>query len=122
MADKSIRYMPARLKRRFQAGGLSGNAPLPRSAMRDAPSDLELNTKTTPAQAVSDVVSIGTITDIASYVKYNRKAQKLKQSELASRAGVGNRFISELENGKATLQIGKVITVLRALQIEITLK
>ena len=45
-------------------------------------------------------------------VRKHRRAQSLRQSELASIAGVGIRFISELENGKQTLELGRVIKVL----------
>lgn len=45
-------------------------------------------------------------------VRKHRRAQSLRQSELASIAGVGIRFISELENGKQTLELGRVMKVL----------
>ncbi|WP_428040612.1 hypothetical protein [Devosia psychrophila] len=37
-------------------------------------------------------------------------------------AGVGRRFLSELENGKPTAEIGKVLQVLTALGIDMQLK
>ena len=52
------------------------------------------------------------MTRIASFVKYNRKKLNLTQEELANKAGVGIRFIRELEQGKQTLQLDKVDQVL----------
>jgi y4mF family transcriptional regulator len=48
----------------------------------------------------------------ASFVKEKRKKLNLTQIELAERAGVGLRFIRELEQGKKTLQMDKVNQVL----------
>ncbi|WP_315506902.1 helix-turn-helix domain-containing protein, partial [Capnocytophaga leadbetteri] len=43
--------------------------------------------------------------NIASFVKERRKQLKLTQTELAMRAGVGLRFVRELEQGKSTLRL-----------------
>lgn len=63
-----------------------------------------------------------TPTDIGFLVRVTRKAQHLKQQDLAGAAGVGLRFLVDLEAGKATAQIGKTLDVLRALgcAVEIT--
>ena len=50
--------------------------------------------------------------NIATFVKHQRKKQQLTQNELAAKAGVGIRFIRELEQGKETLQLNKVNQVL----------
>jgi y4mF family transcriptional regulator len=49
---------------------------------------------------------------ISEFVKYNRKLHKLTQQSLADKAGVGIRFIRELEKGKSTLRIDKINDVL----------
>jgi y4mF family transcriptional regulator len=49
---------------------------------------------------------------LSSFIKYQRKKLKLTQVELATKAGVGIRFIRELEQGKETLQLDKVNQVL----------
>lgn len=49
---------------------------------------------------------------VADFIKEKRKALKLTQPELASKAGVGLRFIRELEQGKQTLKMDKVNRVL----------
>jgi y4mF family transcriptional regulator len=50
---------------------------------------------------------------IAAFVKEKRKKLNLTQIELAEKAGVGIRFIRELEQGKETLQLNKVNQVLQ---------
>ena len=50
---------------------------------------------------------------IASFIKEKRKKLSLTQIELADKAGVGIRFIRELEQGKETLQLNKVNQVLQ---------
>ncbi len=49
---------------------------------------------------------------ISSFIKYQRKKLNLTQEELANKAGVGIRFIREMEQGKETLQLNKVNQVL----------
>lgn len=49
---------------------------------------------------------------LSDFLKEKRKLAKLTQPELASKAGVGLRFIRELEQGKETLRIDKVNQVL----------
>ena len=53
--------------------------------------------------------------DIGDIVRTTRKAARLRQDELAGAAGVGLRFIVDLEAGKPTAQIGKTLQVLAAL-------
>jgi len=58
--------------------------------------------------------------DIAATVKAARRALKLRQADLAAAAGVGLRFLIELEAGKPTVQLGKTLDVLNALGIDCT--
>ena len=57
--------------------------------------------------------------DISKIVKERRKKLNLTQAECAAFCNVGNRFFSELENGKESLHIGKVFGVLQMLGINI---
>jgi y4mF family transcriptional regulator len=50
--------------------------------------------------------------EIADFIKKRRKQLELTQPELAERAGVGLRFIRELEQGKQTVRLDKVNQVL----------
>ena len=49
---------------------------------------------------------------IANFVQEKRKQLKLTQPELAEKAGVGLRFLRELENGKESVRLDKVNQVL----------
>ena len=53
--------------------------------------------------------------EIGDIIRATRKAAGLRQDELAGAAGVGLRFIVDLEAGKPTAQIGKTLHVLAAL-------
>jgi len=48
----------------------------------------------------------------SEFLKEKRKDVGLTQEELAAKAGVGLRFIRELEQGKQTLRLDKVDQVL----------
>jgi y4mF family transcriptional regulator len=52
------------------------------------------------------------VKEVAEYVKKKRKQAKLTQVELAERAGVGLRFVRELEGAKKTLRCDTVNQVL----------
>lgn len=49
---------------------------------------------------------------IAQYVKEMRKKYNLTQVDLSEKAGVGLRFVRDLEQGKTTLRLDKVNQVL----------
>lgn len=46
--------------------------------------------------------------ELREFVKQKRKSVNLTQSELAKKAGLGLRFIRDVEQGKETLQLDKV--------------
>ena len=50
---------------------------------------------------------------LSDFLKDKRKKLKLTQQELAEKAGVGLRFIRDLEQGKTTLRMDKVNQVLK---------
>lgn len=49
---------------------------------------------------------------IGEFVRRRRKANRLTQGQLGELAGVGRRFVSELEQGKSTVQLEAVNKVL----------
>lgn len=53
------------------------------------------------------------------FVKESRKVSGLTQEELSFKAGVGLRFIRDLEQGKPTLQMDKVNQVLKLFGYEL---
>jgi len=50
---------------------------------------------------------------LSSFLKQKRSESRLTQPELAEKAGVGLRFVRELEQGKETLRLDKVNQVLK---------
>lgn len=50
--------------------------------------------------------------NLSSFIRFQRKKLGITQEELATKAGVGIRFIRELEQGKESLQLDKVEQVL----------
>ncbi len=62
------------------------------------------------------------IINISSQIKKLRKNIGLTQVEFAKRAGVGLRFLRELENGKTTVRMDKLMQVLDFLGFHLELK
>ena len=62
---------------------------------------------------------IKSVKDLGTLVKETRKKQKLTQVELAQLSNLGTRFISDLENGKPTCEIDKVLKVVANLGIKL---
>lgn len=60
-----------------------------------------------------------TTADIGKLVRKERRRQGATQAELAGMSNVGITFISQLENGKETAEIGKVINVLMTLGVDL---
>jgi len=58
--------------------------------------------------------------DIGTLILTRRKELGLTQKEASGLCGVGIRFWSELENGKETLQHGKILSILSRLGIDLT--
>ena len=62
---------------------------------------------------------ISTSKDLGSLIKEKRKMLGLSQKEAAAIIGVGVRFLSELENGKPTLEIDKALSVAKFFGIDL---
>ena len=62
-----------------------------------------------------------TVKDIGDRVRKERKAQGMTQSQLADLCGVGLSFVSNLENGKPTLEAGKMLRVVNTLGLDLFL-
>jgi y4mF family transcriptional regulator len=61
-----------------------------------------------------DTIALGKI------IRARRKEKKLTLADLSSFCNVGIRFLSELENGKPTIELGKTLKVMERLNIEFT--
>ena len=57
--------------------------------------------------------------DLGAIVRAERRRLGLRQADLAKIAGTGRRFLSELENGKPSLEIGKIMLVLNSLSLKL---
>lgn len=55
-------------------------------------------------------------------IRQERKRQNVTQAELAALAGVGVRFLRELEHGKSGCQLGHTFLVLNTLGITVSAK
>ena len=53
--------------------------------------------------------------DLGAEVRKARREQGLTQIELAGLAGIGTRFLGELERGKESCELGKTLHVLKML-------
>lgn len=62
---------------------------------------------------ITDTESLGAL------IRDTRKAQGLTQEQLAGVCGVGMRFIRELEHGKDSCHIGKALSVLQMLGLQV---
>lgn len=65
------------------------------------------------------MVLIRAAADLGRVVRERRKQVSLTQAELAEVAGVGVRFVSELERGKQTAEFQKVLQVLSVLGLDL---
>jgi HTH-type transcriptional regulator / antitoxin HipB len=64
---------------------------------------------------------VSLVADIGAAVRRKRKEDGLTLADAAALCGVGYRFMSDLENGKKTVQLGKVLKVLRSLGLDMTI-
>ena len=83
-------------------------------------------------QAPVDKLPIGNFTDtetpirssveLGVVIREQRKRLALKQLDLAGMGNTGNRFIVDLENGKLTVQLQKVLDVMDLLGLELVVR
>lgn len=78
------------------------NPPLPSSARRPP-----------------NLADIKSAKDIGPMIRAARKRMKFNQQSFADAAGVGRRFVSELESGKPTLEFDKVMRVCAIAGVEL---
>ena len=57
--------------------------------------------------------------NIGDTIRRARKNMGLRQDELAGVEGVGLRFLVELERGKPTVQLGRTLSVLAAVGLDL---
>lgn len=60
--------------------------------------------------------------DLGCFIKSIRKAQGLSQLEIANLGSTGNRVIVDIENGKPTVQLKKVMDLMALLGLEMVVR
>ncbi len=60
--------------------------------------------------------------ELGALIRNQRKHLALKQTDIAGLGNTGNRFIVELENGKPTVQLQKVLDVMDLLGLELVVR
>ena len=67
------------------------------------------------------MIEAQTVAKIGETIKKVRKEQKVTQVQLAQLSNVGYRFVLDLEAGKETIQLGKVLAVMETLGMRVNL-
>jgi HTH-type transcriptional regulator/antitoxin HipB len=62
---------------------------------------------------------ISTSEELGRIIQHKRKEIGVRQEIAAGMAGVGTKFLSQLENGKETAELGKTLQVLRKMGLEV---
>lgn len=78
-------------------------------------------TTATPLQDQTTHV-VRTALDIGQMVKRQRNGMNLRQLDVAGLANTGNRLIVDVENGKPTVQLQKVLDLLDILGLEVVIQ
>jgi len=60
--------------------------------------------------------------ELGNLIRATRKAQSLTQKEIAGLGSTGNRVIVDIENGKPTVQLQKVLHLMDLLGLELVVR
>ena len=74
-----------------------------------------------PNGIMTSSVSVTTPEELGAAFKAARIARGLRLEDLALAAGVGRRFLGELERGKPTVRLAETLRVAEALGVSITM-
>ena len=75
-----------------------------------------------PAHSDALPAAVRTAADLGRIVQAQRSALGLRQIDLAGIGNTGNRLIVDIEKGKPTVQLQKVLDVLDLLGLEVVLR
>lgn len=78
--------------------------------------DLPLSHSTGAETPIRSSVELGAV------IREQRKRLALKQLDLAGLGNTGNRFVVDLENGKPTVQLQKVLDLMDLLGLEVVVR
>ena len=84
--------------------------------MPSSAQDLPLGHSTSTETPIRSSVELGAV------IRQQRKRLALKQLDLAGLGNTGNRFIVDLENGKPTVQLQKVLDLMDLLGLEVVVR
>ncbi len=70
----------------------------------------------------SGEITVRSSVELGAAVREQRKRLDLKQLDVAGLGNTGNRFIVDLENGKPTVQLQKVLDVMDLLGLEVLVR
>ena len=65
------------------------------------------------------MIQVRSVGDLAALIRSERRRQGITQVDLAGLSGVGVTFLSQLENGKESAELGKALNVLTMLGIDL---
>ena len=71
---------------------------------------------------VEPLLAVRSATDIGHIVREQRKVVGLRRVDLAGIGNTGNRLIVDIEKGKPTVQVQKVLDVLDLLGLELVVR
>ncbi len=84
--------------------------------MPSSAQDLPLGHSTGSETPIRSSVELGAV------IREQRKRLALKQLDLAGLGNTGNRFVVDLENGKPTVQLQKVLDLMDLLGLEVVVR
>jgi HTH-type transcriptional regulator / antitoxin HipB len=67
-------------------------------------------------------VRIGNARDLGRYLRDQRRKTGLSQQDLADRAAVSRRWLSDVESGKATAEVGLILRVVAAMGLLVDIR
>lgn len=84
---------------------------------------MPLSSKTLPVGNFTGAETpIRSSVELGAVIREQRKRLDLKQLDLAGLGNTGNRFIVDLENGKPTVQLQKVLDLMDLLGLEVVVR
>ena len=84
--------------------------------MPSSAQELPIGNSTSTETPIRSSVELGAV------IRDQRKRLALKQLDLAGLGNTGNRFIVDLENGKPTVQLQKVLDLMDLLGLEVVVR
>lgn len=65
---------------------------------------------------------VSTVKEFGERIRAKRKQLGLTQEHVAGLSGIGARYLSELERGKETVEMGKALRVANSLGLQLTVQ